>query len=632
VNVSLGGMIALAIAALGAAFSILIYRAAPHRRDNVVFAALAGVDSLMTAWRGLNVLAGDSIVDSAVTLPCSMLTVILSILTFEFITAFPRRKAMSWKWRAPLLVWASAALAILCIERDHNVHLQLTQWTYFFPATLLIILLGVRAWRSTQEREARTVIAMLWFRWIFGFSAYFFAPAFGMFEPAVWAETTVATMLSFVVIGTAVLRSELFSIRSTVAEAITLATIALLVILGGGLAIWAVMKYSESGSTLQQALLVGATLVPLMLAACSYAMWPRVERRVLAGFDERRARRLNVQGDPLPSDASEAIAEANHRISVFGDGSKVRWVTAEALPDDVTASFAGDLPALRKDEDKHIPACLIVPARGADRALVGAFYIEHGTIDRDTFMVARDLAARVALAVEREDAVAQLDDARHLAALGQFAAAIAHDIRTPLTSISLNVQILRRKLQLPEDDREHLDIALEELARLDRSVGEILEFAKPVKLLTDKIDIGELLDTTARGLSPVLGEKGVSLLLDPKADASGMTIRGDAKRLRQVLTNLVDNAADASGSGTEVILRAVLAADQIAIEVEDHGKGIDGADLPKIFDPFFTTRPDGTGLGLAICHKVVRAHGGDIKVRSVLGGGSTFTVLLPSAS
>jgi signal transduction histidine kinase len=154
-----------------------------------------------------------------------------------------------------------------------------------------------------------------------------------------------------------------------------------------------------------------------------------------------------------------------------------------------------------------------------------------------------------------------------------------------------------------------------------------------VKLATDVVDVGELLDTTARGLSPVLGEKGVSLLFDPKAEGlSGMTIRGDAKRLRQVLTNLVDNAADASGSGTEVILRALVAADQIAIEVEDHGKGIDGADLPKIFDPFFTTRPDGTGLGLAICHKVVRAHGGDIKVRSVPGGGSTFTVLLPAAT
>ncbi len=624
---SYAGFLALGIAALGAAFAVLVYRAAPHRRDNVVFAALAATDALMTAWRGLNVLAGDSIIDTAVTLPCSIMTVGLSILTFEFITAFPRRRPMSWKWRAPLWAWGIYAIAMLCIERDHLAHLKTTQFTYFAPATLLIVVLGIRAWRLTTERDARTVIAMLWFRWIFGFSCYFFSPALGLYEPAVWAETTVATLLSFVIIGTAVLRSELFSIRSTVAEAVTIATIALLVILGGGFAIWAVQTYTEPGTTLQQALLVGATMIPLAIAAFGHAIYPRVEARVLAPLDERRARRLSVQGDPLPADAAEAIAEANHRIATFGDGSKVRWVPAASLPADFVHPMRDGAP-LRKDERPDLPACLIVPAHGGDGALVGAFYIDNGKLDRDTYMVARELGTRVALAIEREEAVDALDDARRLAALGQFAAAIAHDIRTPLTSISLNVQILRRKLQLSEDDREHLDIALEELARLDRSVGEILDFAKPVKLASEAIDVGELLDTTVKGLSPVLSEKGVALKLET---ANGVTINGDPKRLRQVLTNLVDNAADASGSGAEVILRASANDDHVAIEVEDKGRGIGADDLPKIFDPFFTTRPDGTGLGLAICHKVVRAHGGDIKVRSVPGAGSTFTVLLPAA-
>src|SRR5678810_202606 len=114
-------------------------------------------------------------------------------------------------------------------------------------------------------------------------------------------------------------------------------------------------------------------------------------------------------------------------------------------------------------------------------------------------------------AVQRAQAVSELHDARRLAALGQFAAAIAHDIRTPLTSISLNVQILRRKLELSDDNREHLDIALEELARLDRSVAEILDFAKPVKLSAEQIDIGELLQDAAKGLTPVLSERGVAL-------------------------------------------------------------------------------------------------------------------------
>ncbi|MCX5742721.1 MAG: ATP-binding protein [Proteobacteria bacterium] len=191
----------------------------------------------------------------------------------------------------------------------------------------------------------------------------------------------------------------------------------------------------------------------------------------------------------------------------------------------------------------------------------------------------------------------------------------------------MNVQILRRKLQLGPDDVEHLDIALEELARLDRSVAEILEFAKPVKLVAESIDVGELLETTTRQLGPVMSEKRVSLRCEP--GAAPATIRGDRQRLRQVLVNLVDNAAAASAPGAEVTVRAVAREAAVAIEIEDHGSGIPDLDLARIFEPFFTTRPDGTGLGLSIVHKVVRAHGGDLEVKSRVGLGSTFTVVLP---
>jgi signal transduction histidine kinase len=149
-----------------------------------------------------------------------------------------------------------------------------------------------------------------------------------------------------------------------------------------------------------------------------------------------------------------------------------------------------------------------------------------------------------------------------------------------------------------------------------------------VKLVAQPIDVGELLESTARGLSPVLSEKGVALHWQPPDELPA--IHGDPQRLRQVLVNLVDNAANASASGAAVTVRARPASAAVEIEVEDHGRGIPADDLPRIFEPFFTTRPDGTGLGLAICHKVVRAHGGDIRVRSTVGGGSTFTILLPA--
>jgi len=626
--VILPGIIALAIAAIGAGYASLVLRAAP-RRDNRAFGVLAMVDAAMTAWRGLNVLAGETIIDAAVTLPCSIATIALSVLTVEFLTPFPRRSSISWRWRAPLLLWAVAAAVVAIIEGYYGWGYRFTQWFFFAPITLLIFVLGARSWRLTTERAARTVIAMMWFRWGFGFSAYFISPLLGLFEFAVWAETTFATLVSFVVIGTAVLRTELFSIRSSAAEAITIATIALVAVLGGGGTVWAVQRWTDPG-TLQQALLVGATLVPLAVAGLGSALYPRVERSVLAGLDKRRAQRLNVQSDPLPTDAVAAIEEATRRIASIGDGSTVRWLAASALPGPLAEELCDGEPR-RKDERPDLPACFIVPALGVGRTLVGAFYIDHGLIDRDTYLVARELAARIALVVERAEAVSALDDARRLAALGQFAAAIAHDIRTPLTSISLNVQILRRKLELSDDDREHLDIALEELGRLDRSVAEILDFAKPVRLATESIDVGELIETAASTLSPVLFEKGVALRTGP-VSLRALTVHGDPQRLRQVLVNLVGNAADASKPGAHVTLRAS-AADHgsVAIEVEDHGRGIGADDLPRIFDPFFTTRPDGTGLGLAICHKVIRAHGGDIRVRSTVGEGSTFTVVLPAA-
>lgn len=621
------GLIPLAVATIGAAYAALMLRGRT-RRDNLVFGILILIDAAMTAWRGLNVLTGGSIVSRNVILACTLGTISLAVLTIEFVTAFPRHAPMRWRWRVPLLLWGAAGVAMALVSCDGPwAGITTVEVGFFAPCTLLTFGLIARSYRRTAQRDARIVLVMLGFRWAMGFFAYFIAPPLGIFEVAVWAETTVGSMLAFVVIGTAVLRTELFSSRSAVSEVITIATIALVVMLGAAGAIAAVQAFVPDGQ-LHDLALFGATMVPLGLTAASLKLYPRVERRVLAGLDERRARRLGVQGDPIPADSAGAIAEATSRISAFGDGAVVRWVPAAGI----AAPIADQLRihgALRRDEDATLPASLAVAARGAEDTLVGAFYIDGGTLDRDTFLVARDLAARVALAVERAEAVSALEDARRLAALGQFAAAIAHDIRTPLTSISLNVQILRRKLKLPDDDREHLDIALEELARLDRSVAEILDFAKPVRIAAEQIDVGELIEDAAKGLVPVLSERGVALAFE---SADDLTIHGDPQRLRQVLANLVGNAADASKPGARVTLRATPANDgQVAIEVEDRGRGIGAEDLPRIFEPFFTTRPDGTGLGLAICHKVVRAHGGDIRVRSTVGEGSTFTVMLPAA-
>lgn len=622
----IGGLIALANAAIGAAFAILVIRAAPTRRDNLMFGALALMDAAMVAWRGVNVMAGDSIVDVSVLAPCAVGTMVLAVLSIDFMASFPRRPAMSWRWRGIAMAWFGVGIAAMfALHHRQAIDLAVISQVFFVPAALVTFYLGWRSWKHTTNRDERTIVATLCFRWAVGITTYAMGPALGIFESAVWAETTIATLISFAVIGTATLRSDLFSIRSTAAEVLIISTMAFVVVLSGGGAVFATLYWTSPGN-LQQALLVGSTFVPATLAWVGHAMYPRLEKNVLAGIDERRARRLAARDEPLPAEPAAAVAHAIDIIGAIADGGIVQWQEAAQLPEDLRA-------ALQTGEAVHgrripkVDVDLIVPARGAERTLVGALLISGGTVDRDTYLVARDVAAQIALAIERDQAVAKLEEARQLAALGQFAAAIAHDIRTPLTSISLNVQILRQKLALSDDDREHLDIALEELGRLDRSIAEILDFGKPVKLAPQHIDVAELVETTLRGLTPVLTEKGLSLRCDAKGARS--SVHGDPQRLRQVLVNLVDNAADASFPGGEVIVRTTTVDSRVAIEVEDHGRGIRAEDLPRIFEPFFTTRPDGTGLGLAICHKIVRAHGGDIHVRSNAGAGSTFTVVLP---
>ncbi|MFT3698176.1 MAG: ATP-binding protein [Kofleriaceae bacterium] len=624
----IGGAIALLIAAIGAAYSGLVIRAAPHRRDNVLFGLLAATDASLTLWRGANSMIGESIVTSSVLGPCAIGTVIMAVISIEFMASFPRLPAMRWRWRIPLLAWAALAVAITLINDDQRNYLN-TEYIFFLPSTVITLILGARAWRRVNENPSKIIIGALVFRWLFGVTAYFVGPAIGLFEPAVWAETTFATIISFVVIGTAILRSELFSMRSAAAEVVTIAAIGFVIALGGAFSVAGILKYTDASTLQQEALLVAATFVPLALQGIGRMLYPRLERRVLVGLDERRARRLAAQDEPLPALPDLAIAEARRRITDIADGGEVAWQSLAQLPPDLADQLRTGEP-VRKDrhparaEGAGMP-CFTVPALGGDRELVGAFAITGGTIDRDTFIVTRDLAARVAITIERHAAVRELEDARRLAALGQFAAAIAHDIRTPLTSISLNVQILGQKLDLPADDREHIDIALEELGRLDKSVAEILDFAKPVKLVPQSVDVRELLETTTKNLSPLLSEKHLTL----RCESTDARVLGDAQRLRQVITNLVDNAADASQPGAEVTMRAIPDDDRIAIEIQDRGRGIAADDLPRIFEPFFTTRPDGTGLGLAICHKVVRAHGGELRVRSIQGEGSTFTILLP---
>jgi len=235
-----------------------------------------------------------------------------------------------------------------------------------------------------------------------------------------------------------------------------------------------------------------------------------------------------------------------------------------------------------------------------------------------------------------EEAVRRAD---RLAAMGKLAAGLAHEIRNPLASMCGSIEMLGRSPGLAEKDRKLMQIVLREGERLEALVHDFLAFARPPSPQLQLVDVSRLVEETLSVLKQDASAKGLAIeaQLEPNAQ-----VRADPDQLKQVLWNLLTNAAEATASNLPatgpgqapessgaVRVRLRRAANHVALEVKDSGAGIAEEDLLRIFDPFFTTKERGTGLGLAIVHRIVEAHGGEIAVDSVPGKGSTFTVRLP---
>jgi len=232
---------------------------------------------------------------------------------------------------------------------------------------------------------------------------------------------------------------------------------------------------------------------------------------------------------------------------------------------------------------------------------------------------------------DEDEMLRRLLRSERLAAVGTLAAGLAHEVRNPLNSASLQLTLLERRLDRGDEPTTVLPIAhviKSEIDRLDRLVREFLAFAQPRPLEPRPVDVADLL-------------MGVTGLITPEADLVHVTIGvdvapgtaailGEAERLRQVLLNLTRNAIEAmSDKGGQLRLIARNAAAEVEIAVEDDGPGF-GEDLP-VFDAFFTTKSQGTGLGLAIVHRIVTDHGGTIRVES-RPGRTCFTLALPAAT
>jgi signal transduction histidine kinase len=255
----------------------------------------------------------------------------------------------------------------------------------------------------------------------------------------------------------------------------------------------------------------------------------------------------------------------------------------------------------------------------------GREQVETGKIFCDQLALVLDGAELLArtIAVERS-----LAHAEKLAAIGETAARIAHEIRNPITAARSLAQQLARE---PESrfHAEH-EVILAELERVERQTASLLRFARREEPRLEPFDLGQLVRTTVEDLRPRLEAAGIGVAVDAP---DGVLARADREKLRQVLINLVENAIDALGStaGTRRVDLAVAGVNGSAtIQVRDSGPGVPPDALPRLFEPFFSLKEHGTGLGLAIARRTIEAHGGTIDATSTPEG-MTFRVSLPLA-
>jgi two-component system, NtrC family, sensor histidine kinase HydH len=214
--------------------------------------------------------------------------------------------------------------------------------------------------------------------------------------------------------------------------------------------------------------------------------------------------------------------------------------------------------------------------------------------------------------------------AEQMAALGQLAAGLAHEIRNPLGSIAGSIQLLKMNPALSADDRDLCEIVHRETARLNELVTDMVDLSRSRTPTRTEVDVAEVAREVV-SLASGSGRASSDVYLEYEG-ASTATVLADGAQLRQLIWNLVRNGVQASRAGDVVQVSVHVDRGHVCLAVSDQGDGIQEADKERIFDAFFTTRSKGTGVGLAVVKRIADQHGFSIRVLSEHGMGATFAV------
>lgn len=232
------------------------------------------------------------------------------------------------------------------------------------------------------------------------------------------------------------------------------------------------------------------------------------------------------------------------------------------------------------------------------------------------------------LSRKKQDLEKALFEKEKLSVIGEMASVLAHEIRNPLGSIKGFAQYLKEqsagsKPQDKELTETYLGIIVSESRRIERLTEDLLVYARQDDLMIEKFDLAGLVNEV---LSSLPMNESISII---REIPDRITISSDKNKLRQTLTNLIQNASDAIAETGEIGITAKNQGNSIMLTVSDNGTGIPDNEISKIFQPFFTTKTKGTGLGLAIVERYVKALGGEITVESASGKGSVFRIIIP---
>jgi signal transduction histidine kinase/putative methionine-R-sulfoxide reductase with GAF domain len=362
-----------------------------------------------------------------------------------------------------------------------------------------------------------------------------------------------------------------------------------------------------------------------------------LECKMAVGIDEERIKGITLRLDPEDSVVARSIFEKQpFMIPEASQDPRVNPILKEkfnlhslvVIPlfakDKALGAIAADFVEPNKNITKEALESVMVFAQQAGLAIHNAFMYQ----ELKTFSQQMEEKIQKTTADLRKTE-AQLIRSDKLAALGQLAAGIAHEIRNPLTSINILIHSMTENLPSGDSHKEDLEVIEEEINRINEIVDQFLRFAKPAPPLLEKADLLSVFEETLQLLRPQIEKRRIAVkkefetLLPP--------ILMDREQMKQVILNLLLNAIQAMPKGGNLKLKGKISEDDewIILSFQDSGVGIPGEDLNKLFDPFFSTKEGGIGLGLSIAHRIIDQHHGKIEVESAPGKGTLFTVWLP---